>query len=40
MFLQPVVVAQIPEEISYNTNAGQQICRDCWIYSDFLNHFH
>jgi len=39
MFLQPFVVARIPEEISYNTEAGQQICRNCWIYSDFLNHF-
>jgi len=40
MFLQPIVVAWIPEEISHSTNAGQQICRNCRTYSNFLNHFH
>ena len=40
MFLQPVVVAWILKEISNSTNGGQQICRNCRIQSDFLNHFH
>lgn len=40
MFLQPVVVAWILKEIGYSTNAGQQICRNCRIYRDFLNHSH